>query len=462
MENLDFQRIILNAHGPFNHGTWKNPLTGVKVGKEEFLSGRSEYICEKFQEFMTRFTPEQISNMSLIDVGSYDGWFAHEIEKKFGFRRIVSSEPRLKNIEKGIAVRNYLKIESKFEINRETLEDINEKFDIVVCIGVLHHVDSVSSVLRKLASICNIGMFIETQIYEPHNLLSKNIIGKMLFSSHNHRVIEPKDLVYLDKSSNIPDVAISGHKYESSYFDGSSNSSQVVELPSIDGLKLNLAANNFTNLLLHTSSKKYGKKLANKSFRVYKATIVSALRSQESNGSSFKEVKQSIYSYERMQFVRILSEKTISDLIKRGDVGIRYIVFIRFSNFVKKVKFEANFTELLQRSFSRLLQIRFEEIPTISVLKYDFKNKFRFEIAKYEVSRGNFDKAKYLLHEVVTSEEADWRSTYRSLFLLYILAKVEKSEFEEFYLSTLKLSNSSFPLEVEQAVLEALGLDNVL
>ena len=123
------------------------------IGKEEFLAGRSHYIFEKFCEFMRQFTQEQISTMSLIDIGSYDGWFANEIEKRFNFNRIVSSEPRLKNIQKGIEVRKFLSINSQFEIQQQNLEDIQETFDIVVCIGVLHHVDSVSRVIKKLCSI---------------------------------------------------------------------------------------------------------------------------------------------------------------------------------------------------------------------------------------------------------------------------------------------------------------------
>jgi len=109
---LNFERIELNAYGPYNHGVWQNHLNGKKIGKEEFLTGRSDYILEKFCEFMRQFTQKQISKMSLIDIGSYDGWFANEIEKRFNFNRIVSSEPRLKNIQKGIAVRKFLSINS--------------------------------------------------------------------------------------------------------------------------------------------------------------------------------------------------------------------------------------------------------------------------------------------------------------------------------------------------------------
>jgi hypothetical protein len=48
MDAEKISRIELNSFGPFNHGVWENSTTGKKIGKEEFLSGRSEYIFSKF------------------------------------------------------------------------------------------------------------------------------------------------------------------------------------------------------------------------------------------------------------------------------------------------------------------------------------------------------------------------------------------------------------------------------
>jgi len=47
-------------------------------------------------------------------------------------------------------------------------------------------------------------------------------------------------VVYVNKERNPVDVAISGHEYESSYSDGSTSLSQVLESPSIE-LLLRLA-----------------------------------------------------------------------------------------------------------------------------------------------------------------------------------------------------------------------------
>ena len=107
----------------------------------------------------------------------------------------------------------------------------------------------------------------------------------------------------------------------------------------------------------------------------------------------------------------------------------------------------------------KLFAVKYEEISILNVLKFDFKNKLNFELAKFEIYNKNYKKAKLLLMEVVDAEEADWRSTYRSFFLLYLLAKVNGMDQEEvFFLEHLRKSNTAFPIELESTVLEALGL----
>jgi 2-polyprenyl-3-methyl-5-hydroxy-6-metoxy-1,4-benzoquinol methylase len=460
MDYLNFERIEVNAYGPYNHGVWKNHKTGNKIGKEEFLAGRSNYIFEKFCEFMQQFTEEQICTMSLIDIGSYDGWFANEIEKRFNFNRIVSSESRLKNIQKGIAVRKFLDISSRFEIRQENLEDIQEGFDIVVCIGVLHHVGSVSQAIKKLSSISKMGLFIETQIYEPLKILENNYFGAVIQWKHDRRVIEPKDVVYVNKKRNPADVAISGHKYESYYSDGSTSFSQVVELPSIAGLKLNLLANDFSEINLLTTSKEYGKKLVNRNFRVYKATILGAMRSKGSDENRFMDVKESIFNYERLHFVNFLSQSTVMDLQMKQGLGVKREIILKVLLVIRKIPINLNNLLFLEKVICKLFSVKYEEIENLKVLKFDFKNKLSFEIAKLEICNRNYEQAKGLLIEVVEAEDADWRSTYRSFFLLYLLARMDgKEQEEEFFRENLRKSNNAFPIELESIVLEALGLN---
>ena len=455
---MNFEIIELNSYGPYNHGTWENPKTGQKIGKEEFLTGRSNYIFEKFCKFMEKFTEEQIANMTAIDIGSYDGWFAHEISKKYNFKKIVSSEPRLKNINKGKAVRNFLKIESSIETRQENLEEISEQFDIVICIGVLHHVDSISRVIKKLSSIAEVAIFIETQIYEPPRIFLNNSIGKLFLSKHNDRIIEPKDIVYLNHNGVLPKTALSGHKYESSYFDGSTSSSQVVELPSVDGLSLNLTSNNFFDIKILATSKEYGKILKRRKFRVFKATIMSAIKTNKKL-ADFSEARKSIHDYEVPHFMNLLSEDTIKKLQIERKLSFKHRFVLHFLRIPKKYLFNPLIITNLERLICKFFRIRHSDLSTLSILQFDFPNKFTFEVAKYEIVKRNYENAEILLEQVITSNNADWRSTYRGFFLLYLLAIKNQDEVKsERYLSLLRTANIEFPIDIAPVVSAALGL----
>ena len=88
-------------------------------------------------------------------------------------------------------VRDYLKIKTNVKFINCNLEDIKEKFDIVFCVGVLHHLDNVNDFIKKLTNLCEKSIFIECQSYEPKS----NIIN-FLLERLNKKIIEPKDIAY--------------------------------------------------------------------------------------------------------------------------------------------------------------------------------------------------------------------------------------------------------------------------
>jgi len=96
---------------------------------------------------------QEIKSFSLVDIGCYDGYLTAEIEKALPFKRIVGVEPRLKNIDKGKKIRKYLNLTTSIEFRQGDIDLIaneGEAFDIVFCSGVLHHIENVTEVLKKL------------------------------------------------------------------------------------------------------------------------------------------------------------------------------------------------------------------------------------------------------------------------------------------------------------------------
>ena len=139
MKKLSSEQIeLINTYGPYNHAVWTSQ--GITVSNEERLSGRVELLAKKIREcILKHFTMDEIGKLSIVDVGCYDGWILQELSD-LPFLKMVGIEPRESNITKGKVIREQLSIESRviFEIG-----DINslgdQKFDIVICTGVLHH-----------------------------------------------------------------------------------------------------------------------------------------------------------------------------------------------------------------------------------------------------------------------------------------------------------------------------------
>src|SRR5262249_6217636 len=142
------------------------------------------------------FSKEAMAQMTLADVGCYDGWLVERLSD-LPFKRLVGIEPRARNIEKGQKIRRILRINSRVELRVGTLETLGEEtFDVVICAGLIHHLESLGDALRKLKSICRQKLFIETMC------LSSEHVTKRLV-----REVEPKDVIYFGKS---PIVGLSG------------------------------------------------------------------------------------------------------------------------------------------------------------------------------------------------------------------------------------------------------------
>ena len=69
---------LVNAHGPYNHAVWRNG--GLSLTHEEALEGRARLLASSLEQVLRRrFTLAEMPELSILDVGCYDGWLLHEI-----------------------------------------------------------------------------------------------------------------------------------------------------------------------------------------------------------------------------------------------------------------------------------------------------------------------------------------------------------------------------------------------
>ena len=86
--------------------------------------------------------------MSILDIGCNDGWVLHQLSE-FLFKKMIGIEPRKKYSKRKIA-RKILKLKNNVKYKIGSIENLGkEKFDIVICAGLLYHVESIPYALKK-------------------------------------------------------------------------------------------------------------------------------------------------------------------------------------------------------------------------------------------------------------------------------------------------------------------------
>lgn len=421
---------LINAYGPYNHAVWTSQ--GLAVSNEERLSGRVEMLVKKIREcILENFTIDEIKELSIVDIGCYDGWVLHELSD-LPFFKIVGIEPRETNIIKGKTIRKLLNIKTKSKIEFK-VGDIgslgSKKFDIVICTGVLHHVESIPLTIHKLGSVCNRMLFIDTMV-----LSSKHITKSF------KKEIEMTDIVYFNKAKRC---GLTGQKFESSYYDGSTDKLNVVSIPSTESLLMYLEIEGFNNIQIVVDPESYSS-LLKKGERATHAIAICALVNEDENKLIIDESTW-IKDYELGLMKTVLDRRYIEPLYKLfhlQKIDLRNPLF--FFNTVLYLR-SSNW---LSGLFRYLTQIWFKEkyaLEIIKNLRFNPEDKLCLEYGKILYNEQDYQGAIAVLKEVTQKLNADWRSVYRSFALIsQAYRKIGAVEESERYLELCRNCNPKF------------------
>lgn len=219
------EMIEINSLGPFNHSVWSG--RGVRISHEEKLTGRVEFLSSALRrEILKRFKPEQLREMTVFDVGCFDGWLLESLAD-IPFKSMVGFEPRAENVRKGKRIREILGIPSRVEYVRADAAGIGGRTcHILICLGVLHHVSSVFETIRCLAATQPQLIILESLV-TPSPFITEPLI----------RGVEPKDIVYKRGSRKI---GLSAFKFETITYPGSTATNTVVEVPTRETIEMAL------------------------------------------------------------------------------------------------------------------------------------------------------------------------------------------------------------------------------
>ena len=420
---------LVNAYGPYTHGTWAG--SKFVIGNEEALAGRGAFLNDLIRRsILEKFTIEQISTMTLVDVGCYDGWLICQLED-LPFARMIGVEPRRKNIDKGRMVRQLLDIETRCEFlegSTENLEQIlaGDKADVVICAGLFHHLSSTEGGVAALHAICRKFLFLETICF-PTSFEDERLKD----------ALELKDLPYFFGSKTF---GVTGHKLESGYYDGSATKLSVVSIPSVGALEMFLDTGGFADIKVVADPVAYSKSVAS-GWRSFSAVCMTAVPKRCHN-----DTVQWIEDYEGGLLRMLLPADIANGLFK---------AFCLNEEAANSSSLEKLVSDLILTSGSELeqalkaLRLETDNVYALEIFKnmrYAPYDKIALEYGKCLVAEGNFEAGEEVLFRITRRLNADWRAVYRAFCVIVWSCRergdvVAASRYEELC----RIANPLFP-----------------
>jgi SAM-dependent methyltransferase len=392
-------------------GVWANN-EGIRVGNQESMDGRAEVMLKKLRsELLSTFTLAQISTMSIVDIGCNDGWLLHNLSD-LPFKSMTGVEPREKNVKKGFVVREELQLQNNIEfLVGDTTTLGSRTFDIVVCTGVLYHVESIPFFLRELKKICNNYIFIESRTIDS-GLLSK-------------QTVKQSELVDLPYKFDTKLIGMSVHKFESAYSDGSAHIDTVVSLPTPETIVMYLQSLDFEDIKLVLGAKTFRQEI-NRKDRPLDGVCITARVTNSDEISSYKKFKtlgsQSAKKVESIYEHTILPLKVLNLVQSLGSRNKP--IYPKFSRKLWMWLQPANFhNDKIEYQILKYLSLDSNQKIIFRDLKFSPQDKINLELAKLDFYNGQYYESRTRLENILNKPNADWRSIFRAYYFLILIGK---------------------------------------
>lgn len=442
----------INALAPFDHGVWEGKSTDgekITVGDQALFRSRSEWLVDKIITYLTKeFSTKSLSKMSVLEVGSYDGWVLTQICKRIKFLEVTGVEPRLKNIKKGEVGRRLANVETQARFVQGSADDILElfpdrNFDIVICLGMLHHVsstfDTISSLCTKSDNVCIIDSMIIPELKDD--------------VSNIEPFVNTRDIIYHGEE-NLWTVA--AFKYESPYGDGSRPNFGIVNVPSARLIEMSLRSCGFSTMNSLGDESDFFDSSGQKLRGVKEVLAVSKreIAADEIDDRWIEKVKNSenIFCHISLPNEIILSlSKIFSDtnnLNLYSDVCD--LTQQKYDHKIEQA-IKAVISVGLDEETRSVLEQNLQEFDNhhaqiLSVIFRSPYEKIILEVAKFFLKKGKPDLAIKYLQLIVRKAGCDWWSFYRSCYMLRKSFQDKGNDEEsKHYQELLLLSNENFP-----------------
>jgi len=243
-----------------------------------------------------------------------------------------------------------------------------------------------------------------------------------------------KDLIY--KKENL--CGITGQKFESSYYDGSAESTSVISILSIETMMMLLTSLGHTKFTVAATPEDFSMAMK-KNTRPSKEVLIYSIKSSENVSVSIDET---INKYESGiintclddELVKVLYDKYINNFI--DIVG------------VEKYKTVINYIDGLSNDLPTIFyNDKDSNEDILKSLRFNKMDKITFEQAKIQYRNNNLEASIKSLEAIIYKINSDWRTCYRSFYLLSeINKKLKRITLAKKYLRLCKSCNPDFPL----------------
>jgi SAM-dependent methyltransferase len=133
---------------------------GVVAGSEVRLRQIVQLVCD--------ISPKPVAELRILDLGALEGLFALEFARRGA--RVVAVEGREANLEKMRFAQTSLRLDD-LELHLEDVRALSRdrfgEFDVVLCLGLLYHLDApdVFGLLQRIRDVCRMCAIVETRVH---------------------------------------------------------------------------------------------------------------------------------------------------------------------------------------------------------------------------------------------------------------------------------------------------------
>lgn len=453
--NIDDIEYI-NALGPFDHGVWEGRNSEgkkIKVGDRALFRNRSEWLVDKITTYLIKeFSLDILRTMTLLEIGSYDGWVLTQICKRIEFLEAIGIEPRKKNIMKGEVGRRLEKINTQAKFIQGSIGDldhlfVDRDFDIVMCLGMLHHVSSTYDTIVQISKYASESIIIDSMIVPE---LQDDAPKLQPF-------VNTRDIIYQGEESIW---SIAAFKYESPYGDGSRVDFGIVNIPSASLIQMSLQNCGFSKTTALGDEYDFFDS-SDQQLRGVKELLAVSKR-EIHRGEVDKKWREKVENSEEVFCHTNLPDTLIVSLVKNFPGFDDLMIYVDVKEVTGEVSTE-DIDDLVFRIFSQGLTEDDQESLRMNVEAIDDKHfqilavifrlpyeKIIVEVGKFFLSNGYPDLAVKYFQLVVRKPGCDWWSFYRSCYILSkALRQLGRIDESKHYKDLLSLSNENFPFDKE-------------